>query len=477
MKEQIISLFNAERRRSFYSGRVYPAIIAALVAVGSITGTEFFFNLIHTALLIDALLVSTTVRPLIISLCTYVYQVSVVHSPFHPSFSDYYVSGWRFPILVAVAIALIGAFAYFIIKNKIFRELSFKKTPLLFPSLLLALAFLLNGAFSSSYKPSDLIFGAAQAFVYVFVFILLYHGLEADKASASELASYFAYLSLLIALVLSAEMVALFATADNVFANGGIIKENVVLGWGIFNLIGVSCAVLIPMNFYGMTRSRHPWLYFAVATLVYLVSILTMSRNALIFSTLTYVACIIIFCFVGERKRAFRIIAAAGLAALIAIAAIFGGKLYSLFADYFERGFSDNGRFELWGSALSSFSSAPIFGSGFYGLNADYYIYGPLPHMAHNTVLELLSATGLVGLLAYGYYRWRSLAPFIKKPSLMKSLLGISVLTLLLESLLDNFVFNVYPMFYAFTALAIAFKSSREEAACGGAEALPLEGE
>ena len=85
--------------------------------------------------------------------------------------------------------------------------------------------------------------------------------------------------------------------------------------------------------------------------------------------------------------------------------------------------------------------------------------------MAHNTIVELLSATGAVGLLAYLWYRVKSLIPVFKRPSLMKTMAALSIAVILFSSLLDNFVFNVYPMFFYITLLALIHRDSRDEAA------------
>ena len=140
------------------------------------------------------------------------------------------------------------------------------------------------------------------------------------------------------------------------------------------------------MNFYGMAKNKYPWLYFAAATLAWLTSILTMSRNALIFSTLSYAACVLIFSFVGEKKKIFRIIVLIGLAFAAVFAAVFFDKIYSLFKDFFDRGLSDNGRYALWRSAFKNFLEAPIFNYFFHvscGLNGLPF-FEPLHYRCRN---------------------------------------------------------------------------------------------
>ncbi len=455
---------NADSVRKFYMSDKYPMLICALVAIGSIFGIEFYLGILHTLLIFGAFVFSKSIRPVVISLLTYVMQLSVPHSPFYPNYSDYYYTGWRLPAFIGIVALTAAGAVIFIINNRLYKKVSFKKTPLLLPLIFLSTAFLLNGAFSGRWQLDGTVFGFANAVVYLFVFLIIYHGFSDDESSG-ELAKYFAYISMLIALVISAELIAHFITADNIFVDGSINKVAVALGWGIWNLIGVSLSVLIPVIFYGMHTNKYPWLYFAVATLAYIMAVLTMSRNALVFATLAYAACVIISCFVGEQKKAFRIIIIAGVIGAFILTIVLWDKIYALLGDYFSRGLSDNGRFALWSAALDNFLEAPIFGKGFYGLEVDDSMltsFGPLAKQAHNTVFQLLSATGIVGLASYAYYRYSSLEPIFRRPSLMKSMMAMSVAVLLLGSLLDNFIFNIYPMFHYTVALVIIHKAKEE---------------
>lgn len=456
---------NTAALKAFYSGRVYPALVCLLVAAGGIFGIEPYTAAAHTVLLVGALVLSDTVKPVLISLLTFVMQVSVVHSPFYPSYSDYLYTGWRLVLTVAMACLIAAGILYFFIKKKIYARLSFKTSPLLLPLCLLSVAFLLNGCFSGKWQSGDLWFALANVAVYFFLFVFVYYGFS-ERESSEELAEYFAYISALVALVICAELIALFITSDGIFVDGAIDKTAVALGWGIWNLVGVSLTVLIPVIFYGAYSSKHFIPYFAAATLAYAAAVFSMSRNALLLSSVAYFSCLLVLCFKGERKRIFRYVLFAELILAALFVAVLHSQLAALLADYLERGLSDNGRFALWKEAFHNFLSAPVFGNGFYGFDVDdgmLFSFGPLAKQAHNTVLQLLSATGVVGLFAYAYYRYSTLKPIFKKPNLKKSFLAMSAALLLVGSLIDNFVFNIYPMFHYTVSLAIIFKAHGEE--------------
>lgn len=456
---------SVDKMREFFIGDVYPILICFLVAVGSITGLEFYFCMIHVVLIFVSLATARSVRPMLISLLTAVMQLSVNHSPFYPNYSDYYYTGWRLPVFIAMCVICFAAIMTFILRNGIYKRVSLKNTPCLLPVLLFSAALLLNGAFSGKWVKGDLIFGASNAVVYLFLFLLIYHGFSEEEDSRG-IARYFSYISMLVALVIIVELAALFLTNDAIFADGAIVKEEVALGWGIWNLVGTSLSSLIPIIFYGVHFNKYPWLYFTVATLAWVFSALTMSRNALIFATLAYGTCVIISCFKGKNKRTFRFITLAAILCAAVVAIVFFDKIKLTLSDYFERGMSDNGRFELWRAAFDNFLDNFVFGGGFYGFEVPDSIlspFGPLAKQAHNTVLQLLSATGIVGFLSYAYYRFATVKPVFKRPTLSKTFMALSVAVLLGGSLLDNFIFNIYPLFSYTVALSVIHKEASEE--------------
>ena len=120
--------------------------------------------------------------------------------------------------------------------------------------------------------------------------------------------------------------------------------------------------------------------------------------------------------------------------------------------------FNDNGRYEIWRAGMDKFFSAPVFGVGFFGFDSGSFLTAEfLPNMAHQTVVQLLAAMGVFGLLAYAFYRGATLVPFFKRPSICKTMLLLSVLVLLGESMLDNFIFYFLPTLHYTVTLAVVF--------------------
>ena len=445
-------------------GNIYPIFIALLVAVGSIFEVELYLGLIHVALAAAALFICDSIKPVLISLLTFVMQISVAHSPYYPSYSDYFFTGWRVFAVMAMALAVFIAFSAFIIKRRIYKKISFRSTPFLIPLIPLFLAFLLNGAFSGKWVLGDLWLGLLNAFVFCILPVLLYHGFS-EKEDSESLSKYFSYISMLTALVVMAELCALFMRGGKIFEGGSINKTEVALGWGIWTLIGITLSLLIPIIFYGAHKNKYPWIYFGVATAAYIFAVLTMSRGALLFGGAGYFVCLILSCFKGKRRRTFRKILFSEIVFAVCLFLLLRKEILTLLSDYLERGFSDNGRFELWRAAFKNFLRTPIFGGGFYGFSVDdsvLYPFGPLAKQAHNTPLQLLSAMGSFGFASYAFYRLSTMRAIFHRPTTEKTFMGISIAVLLVGSLLDNFIFNIYPMHFYTVALVIIYKAEKE---------------
>ena len=113
-----------------------------------------------------------------------------------------------------------------------------------------------------------------------------------------------------------------------------------------------------------------------------------------------------------------------------------------------------SGRIALWKDALAKFKEFPIFGCGFYACSFTSFT-GFMPGYYHNTPLELLGTCGILGLVAYLCYRVKTILIVIKDFNIEKAYIGLMILGLILTSLLDNNIFNIYPCFFYAVGLAL----------------------
>ena len=443
---------------SFFEGKLYPILVAVIVLAGHVSGYEFYFNIIHVLLISLAFCVCRSVRPMLIVVPTFICQVSLEHTPAVPTYSDYYFTEWRLPVVVVLGVIVLLSIGCFAVRNGFAEKIRRGRLPLFGSIVFLSVAFLLNGFDSATWTPQGFAFGTSQILVYGVLFYLFYLGFS-EKDRGESLIDYFSYITLIISYVMIVEIAFMFISGGVFSESGAIMKQNVTLGWATCNPLGAVLVTLIPGLFLGAMRNKYGWLYFVTAGVVYAAAITTCSRNALLFGSITFLVCMIIACFKsGSRRTAFRIILILFLVGLAVAAIVFKEKILEVFDSFVKQGANDNGRFLLWGLAWQIFSENPVFGACFFALKNDmvYESIAIMPVMAHNTILELLSSTGAVGLLAYAFYQGASAKIFIEKPTLAKSMLGIICLVIVVQSLLDVFVFCYYTMFYPIAALAVA---------------------
>lgn len=452
---------------AFFEGRLYPFLVALSVLIGHVTALELFFGAVILLAASAALVLCDTAKPFIPTLLTFVYIVTLKHTPGMPNWSNYYTELY---VLIPIGICFVllaVSLVYFTVKN-VAPKFNAKSAPMLLPLSILCAAFLLNGAFSSGWKLASLLFGLGEVAVFFLLFYLFYYGLS--KEDNAELLDYITYVALLIAMVLVGEVAFLFATSDALISDtGAIVKEQVLFGWGAWNPMGFSLAVIIPLLIRGAAVCKYRYVYLAAAVVVWGCAVLTMSRNALIFATLGLGVSTVAAAIFAPRakRRLFIIVIILGASAAALGGILFYDKISALLADFLNRGFDDNGRYELWMNSWENFKQAPVFGKGFFDWGEmDVFESATfVPTMSHNTLFQLLSCMGAFGTLAYGYYRVSSAVPFIKKFSFDKAMLLLSILITLGASLLDNFIFYIYTAFLYTVVLAIAFRIKDSEAA------------
>ena len=446
----------------FFLGKGYVIFVSALIFLGHITGLEYYLNFINILVFVGATLFCSSVKPFIAVFLTYTYQISLSNTPSFPVHSGYYLEGER-PYLIALMF-VVGLSAFFIslYRRGVFSGIDFSSVPMKLSSILLVAALLLNGAFSGEYSLYSTVYGFAVAFSVVGVFYVFY--LAFLHESSKDLLEYIVFLSSMIGLIVVLETAHLYIFSDNLISGGSVIKDNVLYGWGIWNNAGQKLTVVIPLIFYGAVSFKNRLFYFICATLCLIAAVFTLSRTALIFATLAYITCLVIACFKGEKKRFYRVSSILLLALGVLLMILLYEKIFSILADYISRGFDDNGRFDLWKYGFDAFFDSPIFGKGFFGLHTDTFIsIGFIPQMMHNTPIQLIASMGVFGTCAYIYHRIETLKPFYKKPTLAKSMIFISLVTVLFGSMVENFVFYVEPMFYFSVLLALAFRIYKEE--------------
>ena len=367
---------------------------------------------------------------------------------------------YKTPYLIAIvcfAIYLFALFIAYIVINRKKLDLSIiKKSKLFLSTAILCGAFLLNGFFNfDEYVFGNVVFALVMVISLGAIFFLFRISIKKDASTKN----YLMYVLYLISMLVTLQLFISFAGQIR-FVDGGIEKESILLGWGMWNNVGGMLSLLLPVHFYFATTSkRFGYLFYGTGLLSYLAIVLSLSRSSLLVSTFIIVVCALVSCFAGENKKVNRIITAG-----IAFVGVLGiivlwDKISGILSDYLSRGFDDNGRFDIYKRGWYNFLDNPVFGGGFHSVVAQEHEFIPfLPDRCHNTVIQLLSTCGIVGLLAYAFHRFQTITLFIKKRSIFTLFCALCVASLLFTSLLDNHLFNIYPGFVYSIILAVVDK-------------------
>lgn len=445
----------------FCEGPFYMLLIGALILFGHLLAIEFWLNIVHILLLCLSLCLSDSIKPLAISNLTFVFQVTLVHSPSAPYFSTYYFEGAHLWIVITLVAVLVASLAYYLIRTGFFSHIRFGKTPLLLPLLVLSAVFLTNGLFSETYILENLLLGFVQVVVYLVDFLVLWDGLS--RESVEDIMTFTVELSILVSWILVVELLNVYIVSIAPGWVDWLSKGEILFGWGVSNTCACLLSIQVPLLFYGIYRGTHviPASLTVVAVLVAIVC--TLSRSALLFTSIVLVVCLLYACCFSKHRKSF-IFTSLGMIALVGVLClIFRDRVRSILNYFSFVGFDDSGRFRVWRLSLEHALLNPVFGVGFYGetilgsLNTGQSYTTFYPEFRHNTLIEMLASCGIVGLVGYLYMRVCSLTIFFKRLSVEKIFLGLSIFTFLLECMLDIFTFSIYPVFFYNFALAAAF--------------------
>ena len=226
-------------------------------------------------------------------------------------------------------------------------------------------------------------------------------------------------------------------------------KDILVAGWGMSNNVGGMLGMLFPASFYLAVKSkRGGWAFYVLAFVFFGGVCLTLSRTSALISGIILVAAAIYLSIVKSPVRKFaRIFNCAVVVVGIIMLIVLWDFIYKLLAVYFERGFDDSGRLEIWANGIRNFFKQPFLGVGFYeplenSYNIENWVF---PDMYHNIFIQLLSSCGIFGLLAYLVHILQVAFAVKKRPS-AESLFYIVILVGIFGmSLLDNHIFHVFP--------------------------------
>lgn len=438
---------------SFFSSLYYPIFIALLVLMGHTFCIELLSIIVVGLSASLGLILCKDLKYVLTPVLTIFFCLSGKNAY---NGSGYFFSFYSLLTVSIIAIIFISSLiAHFILYRKKTDFKSPVKSPLFLGLVFLCGSFLLNGLFDKeSFSLKNLGFSLVLIFSYIVAFYIFYVGINFD----SNFKDYLIYVLFICSCLITLEFYSLFLNGQIKFANGEIIKESIVTGWGIWNTMGCYLSMLLPIHFYLASYvKKYGFIFYGTGLISYLAIVLSLSRSSLLAGTFVMGLSILLCCIRGKNKKINLLITGAlAVIGIIGIIALWD-KISNILGDYLARGFDDNGRFEIYEFGLQKFLNHPIFGSGFY--NSIYVMDIGLPFCYHNTIIQMMASCGIVGLLAYIFHRFQTVKLIIKKRCAENMYFALCICALLITSLLDVHMFSLYPALF-YTLLLIAIEKS-----------------
>ena len=421
----------------------YPAAYALLALLSSLIGLEIAFYGITAIIVVFSCVFSRDSRAIITPVFITVYGLSWKHSPIYGSdfLNSAAVQGYLLALGAIVIAAMVFRVALFNNGRNILKESKHRAG-----IVLLTLAFLLNGVGFSDYTIANLPFGLLMALSFFLFYVFFFITLDVREDTAEHVA----WVMLMAAALIFIQLAKIYIFGD-IFENGAVNKDYILTGWGISNNIGGALAMFMPSGFYLALKKRHGWVYYVLSFVIFGGVCLTQSRTAALIAGIVLVAAAIYICIIKSPVRKFAIIFnCAAVAVAVIFIAVFFNFVQDIFATFFERGFDDSHRGELWEYGILNFLRAPIFGVGFYEpiTSAELPWYDienwVFPDMYHNSFIQMLASCGIFGLIAFCVHILQVIFAVRRRP-VRESLFYIAVLIIIIGmSQLDNHLFHVF---------------------------------
>lgn len=457
--------------KSILTSKYFPFITAVLSLLCYYLGWDIVFIYYVGIVGLLILLLLDDISPLITVLLFMCVLVSYKNSPSNiMSESDYYFR----PEILAQVFVVIGALGaaviYRLVLTCIKRNFSFH--PVFWGLCGFALVLFLNGLFSANYNPKNLVYGLVMALCFLGIFVALKDNLVMNDEAFERIAlSFFA-----LSIVLIVELLVAYFTVEGLYVDGVFHRERLTFGWGMWNTMGMMLLICLPASLYLAGRYKYGFVFTLFSAILFVAVWMSCSRQAMLGSLIIYPVSIIILLVKGTNRFANICVVLCALVAISIVLLISRDTIFKYFKDLISQIVVDgdlygSGRVRLWKGGIEYFKSAPFLGVGFYSNLYEDFQDGFagfsgmsfIPHMCHNTIIQLLSSCGIMGLLTYAVHRVQTVISFFKNVNYERIFIVLTIVTLVGISLVDNHLFNIFPTIIYSCLIATLIASERKD--------------
>lgn len=327
-------------------------------------------------------------------------------------------------------------------------------------------SYLLSGIGSAAYPAAigkNLLFALLQGCAVLVPYWLFSCGVDWKNVRRD----YFAWVGFCTGGVLMCQILWIYLTG-NIVIDGVIQRKNIYTGWGMYNNMGLMLAMMIPYAFCLATKYRRGWIGTIAGSAYLICVVLTCSRNSILGAILIYGACIFLMLYYARNRR-HNTIALISFSILVLLSVLlFRKQLLRLFSDLISIGLSPNSRDKIFAEGLKLFVQSPVFGNSFYSPGYQPWAWSTVegfndffPPRWHNTIVQLATSCGVVGLGAYLLHRVQTVRLFLRHRTKENTFIACSLLLLLGCGLFDCHFFNIGPVL--FYSMALAFAENRPD--------------
>lgn len=454
---------------SILYSKYFPFITAAFSLLCYYLGWDIVFIYYIGIVGLFILLTMDDISPMITILLFMCILVSYKNSPSNLSeLSKYYFQ----PAILIQVFIVIGSLCLAIIYRLVLNCVTkhFSLSPCFFGLCAFAAVLLLNGLFSENYTPKNLVYGLTMAASFLGIFVALKDSIKMDDKGIERVAlSFFA-----LSIVLVIELYVTYLTSEELYVDGVFNRAKLIFGWGMWNTMGMMLLICLPAVTYLAGKYKYGFAFTLYSAFLFVATWMSCSRQAMLGSVVIYLVCLIVLLIKGTNRAANLTLIAAALVAITIVLIIFRNTVAVYVKELLSqlivnKELNGNGRMILWRAGISNFKSSPVFGVGFYIelykiLSFDGYSgMSFIPQMCHNTIVQLLSSCGILGLLTYLIHTVQISQSFMRNVTYNRVFVALTIVSLAGISLVDNHIFNIFPTIIYSILVAVLISSQHEK--------------
>lgn len=422
----------------------YIVAIGVVVVLGHTCNIPVVGAALLTVLLVPALLFcknSFVLTPFLL-MCAFVLSEETKPE------TGYYNTPLKISVLCILLIAILLSLAFNLIYYGKWKKI-FKRSYLTVSLAILTAALLFGGVGSDTLSWSGFGISVSVAVTMFLPYALIVNCGEYEGRKTVE---YFAYSVIVAALAIGVGIVQKYIVED-LSINGGYIKDKLKLGFVGPNTGAAIVTLAIPMTFYLVYVYDKGFAFVPLIGVELLIILLTVSRASLVVALPGTAIVAVWLCFKKKNGRTGYLIAfGIAVLAVLAVAVVFRGWIYDKLVKLFAGDVTGSGRTKLWKSGFEAWKKSPVFGVCMSFLHTTGHWY----YSFHCTPLTYLFCTGIVGLAAYLYHRYKTVRlVFSAKLTAERTFVALCGLAMLCNALLDIAMTSPTHLLYYGIMLAI----------------------